>query len=259
MKLISGPNEGVSNARNKGIEIATGDYLFFVDSDDLIPSHIFKSLFSTLLSCDSEIIIFRASDYETNKEKYDWQNVVKVGKTYKGKELFDMYTKCSVWGAAFQRKFLIEHSIKFPYGVRNGEDTIFMTECYIKSKSISFCPIMSYYVVSRSDSASRPSKKAALSMKYTLEYIDGLRKKYSSDKKSALMIESLMFNMISLATFFSVSCRDICIGQFLSYTNIKSFLPVKRVTNKKQIFRRIMNTSYGLYYFFKYLRLLVMR
>ena len=45
-------NKGVSEARNRGIEIATGKYLMFVDSDDFIDNNIIPSLINSIQSRD---------------------------------------------------------------------------------------------------------------------------------------------------------------------------------------------------------------
>ena len=44
VKLISQENMGVAYARNQGIKAATGDYIWFVDSDDIIEDHAFLNV-----------------------------------------------------------------------------------------------------------------------------------------------------------------------------------------------------------------------
>ena len=46
IKVIHKLNEGVSIARNKGLEMAKGEYIFFIDSDDYIDENIIKDMIS---------------------------------------------------------------------------------------------------------------------------------------------------------------------------------------------------------------------
>ena len=56
IQVIHKKNEGVSVARNVGLENATGDYISFVDSDDWIDASFYEILLNTLLQNDLDII-----------------------------------------------------------------------------------------------------------------------------------------------------------------------------------------------------------
>lgn len=69
-KIITSPqNEGVSIARNRGLEVATGKYIGFVDSDDFIKEDYFEVLASAL--DESDIPIAVGKNFVENKEKND--------------------------------------------------------------------------------------------------------------------------------------------------------------------------------------------
>lgn len=61
IKLIKQPNKGLSGARNTGLEIATGDLVAFVDSDDSISPLFVELLVSAMISSDSPIGVCRCS------------------------------------------------------------------------------------------------------------------------------------------------------------------------------------------------------
>lgn len=115
IKVIHKENGGLSDARNTGISESTGAFLFFVDSDDAIHSHLIEALVNILLSRDSDIAacnyqLFRnngqisalplrtgnVTDFNPrefmlhyfDREKYQHSVVVSWGKLYK-RELWD--------------------------------------------------------------------------------------------------------------------------------------------------------------------------
>lgn len=57
VKVIHKPNEGVSSARNKGLDLATGDFLFFLDSDDWLSSNAIEELIYQSQKNNSDIVI----------------------------------------------------------------------------------------------------------------------------------------------------------------------------------------------------------
>ena len=68
IKVIHKVNEGVSVARNTGLDIAKGEYIYFLDSDDFISSDCFELLYKNLKENDADISIGGLIEYETEKE-----------------------------------------------------------------------------------------------------------------------------------------------------------------------------------------------
>lgn len=55
IKVIHQSNQGVSAARNTGLDMATGDYIAFVDSDDYIHTEMYERLYSLLKKYDADM------------------------------------------------------------------------------------------------------------------------------------------------------------------------------------------------------------
>ena len=57
IKLIKQENSGVSTARNKGIDIAEGKYLYFMDADDIITSDYIQGLYNAAIETNCKIVV----------------------------------------------------------------------------------------------------------------------------------------------------------------------------------------------------------
>ena len=68
IKVIHKVNEGVSVARNTGLDIAKGEYIYFLDSDDFISPDCFELLYKNLKENDADISIGGLIEYETEEE-----------------------------------------------------------------------------------------------------------------------------------------------------------------------------------------------
>lgn len=122
ISLFNNSNHGVSYSRNFGITKATGDYIMFVDSDDILKE---KSLDYILdEQYDSDVVYF--SKYLNNvQNKSDLLKYI-IG--------FDKPCIAGPYCKLFKRDFILKNNIKFKEDVINGEDMLFNVECALKLK-----------------------------------------------------------------------------------------------------------------------------
>lgn len=71
------PNRGVSAARNAGLDLATGDYIAFVDSDDYIEERMYECLLSMLKSNDADMAICNLQQFDDEGNYYKKPTCIK--------------------------------------------------------------------------------------------------------------------------------------------------------------------------------------
>ena len=126
IQVIHTDNCGVSSARNTGMENAQGEYIVFVDSDDMIHPDFLSECLS-------------------NKEDLTVTNYIKPSKIdslhYKEDHpelIFQQRGVRTVWGKVFVRKIIEDHHIRFDTNIRYGEDTIFVLQYCLHIKTIAY-------------------------------------------------------------------------------------------------------------------------
>ena len=137
--VIEQENQGVSVARNRGIECARGEFLLIIDSDDLLIDYSIKPLLEKAITLKPDLIVadfIQMNDKEIEEfldtppnleESFDISEI-------SGYDLVDpAYCKFQ-WRILFRKDFLINNHISFIPGIL-AQDVPFVNECYLKAKN----------------------------------------------------------------------------------------------------------------------------
>ena len=105
INVIHKPNEGVSKARNLGIEKSSGQYICFVDADDYISENYIEELYRLCIENDAEISICGVINIKENIIKEKSKKIEKVWNSNQAiKELFEeKYFYCVMWAKMYKR------------------------------------------------------------------------------------------------------------------------------------------------------------
>lgn len=141
INVISQKNLGPGAARNKGIEVAKGEYVTFLDSDDLIHKNIFKKVYSILKETQSDIFIGNILCFDDVRQwhlpymKKVFLNCrkMKVGNADEMSEINYTPSVCNKW---FKLSMLKKNNILFNENIKVGEDLLFTQKSYISAKKI---------------------------------------------------------------------------------------------------------------------------
>lgn len=127
--VIDNENHGVSYSRNCGIRKASGKYVMFIDSDDVIDKNMCEFLLENLEKYNAELSCCSFDEKEENFDfKYDDNISISINNFYK--LLLENY-KGFLWNKLYIRKILIDNEIVFNNSISSGEDLLFNVE-YMK-------------------------------------------------------------------------------------------------------------------------------
>lgn len=152
IEVIHKSNEGLSDARNKGIEIAKGEYIGFIDSDDYIESDMYEVLYNLLKQYNADVSI--CNFYTVSQGKIAIKNAENGIKEYNRIEilkevLLDNNIQSYAWNKLYKKELFDE--IKYPVG-KKYEDigtTFYLLE---KCNKVVVTGKPEYYYINRQDS-----------------------------------------------------------------------------------------------------------
>jgi len=151
IKVIHKENGGLSSARNAGLEIAKGDYIGFVDSDDWIEPDMYELLYGMCAEHRCDVAICSSQIHYSNKIVISSNHPFIIHdrntamKTMLEGKLYDEV----VWTKLFKRNLL--EDIKFPVGM-SYEDTAFTYKVIHKCKKVCFIGEPKYHYIKRDNS-----------------------------------------------------------------------------------------------------------
>lgn len=204
IKVIHKKNGGQSSARNAGLEIATGDYLSFVDSDDWIVEDIYEHCIDLIQNIKYDVIDFQCLFTKGTLIKQRLNENIKC-EIVEGKEILRDYllrgqnekAPFTVWRKLYKRN-LFNH-IRFPEGKIN-EDITTNYKVLMQCKRLIHTDKVGYYYFQENNSTTRNALKrrdfdlldACIEMKNLSQNEDYLDIKYLVKVKNARSYFSLL-------------------------------------------------------------------
>lgn len=153
---------GVSNARNVGIELSTGDYIMFVDSDDYVEPDMMEKLLSAILESRADVSVCSfVYEFETEEihnqlkrlelTQYQFsEKMLMSGKDFVYMMKADLYTACAVvWNKLYRKEFIGNR--RFPVG-RYHEDEMWIFPLMYSAKAVTCISYVGYHYVRRGGS-----------------------------------------------------------------------------------------------------------
>lgn len=150
--LVHEQNQGLPAARNTGLAVATGEYVFHCDSDDFVEREMLEEMYNAAKTQDADVVYcdFYLS-FEKN-ERYMSNPVYETAEDMFKKGLLGGAMKYNVWNKLVRRSLYTDNAITFPAGHGMGEDMT-MIRLAACAKSVAYVPKAFYHYVKLNSNA----------------------------------------------------------------------------------------------------------
>lgn len=258
--VINKDNGGVSSARNIGLEVASGEYIGFVDPDDWVEEDMYYNMYNTLKSTSADVVI--CNYYEENRRKTKEVRLSGTKSILKENDIIQYIVSPmiatedlnngrstlmgSVCRLLIKHSIIIDNNIRFKDYIPLMEDLIFSINIFLKSHIISIDNSISYHYRQNSVSAINRYRKDLKKIHDTVTFeieallkqenkydllIDRMKIRYVNDAMSCITMECHQHNKYN-----KISQKIFKIGQVCKDKKLKNI--IKEVDKSNYSFRR---------------------
>ena len=217
--VLKQKGKGLSDARNCGIELASGDFIMFVDGDDCILTEKFMDTIRKLKEVSKENIDVLVSDFymidENDKmvsERFQITKTDELIRNYKQIKYFMKRYICfwNVWRYIYRREFLISNKIVFKENLLS-EDIDYTTNVFLKTRNVVYYHNPYYcYRIGRKDSLMNivNIKRVNDTVKIIESSVSQILKNRTFEYKELMTKKFLFEYILNIATIYEVPYED---------------------------------------------------
>lgn len=144
-------NKGLPSARNTGLSVARGDYIYHCDSDDYLERNTLELLYKTAIENDADIVWCDYKETLPGGERYKKQPVFQTAEDAICGMLVGQM-EYNVWNKLVKRSLYVDNGIYFPDGYAMGED-LTMISLFANARKVAYVPEPLYNYVRTNVSA----------------------------------------------------------------------------------------------------------
>jgi glycosyltransferase involved in cell wall biosynthesis len=195
IKVIHKENGGLVSARKAGLEIATGDFVGYVDGDDWVGPGFYESLYSAMVTGNCDVVcagqsrdLFSQSVHFLNPYPlgiYTGDSLKKLqGNMLSYGEFYRPGITTYVWNKLFKREILYKHQMNVDDRISIGEDAAVTYPVLMDCERVYISDCVAYHYRQREDSMLKQSASFATEaekLKYLYEYMSGFARKYGGN------------------------------------------------------------------------------
>ena len=211
--VIKQENQGVACARNNALEKATGDYVTFVDADDMLVSGSLSTLIKIAVENKADIVKAAhkevpedavCEDFSSSHDNCSTQVMTGEGAIVNVTRMKEGYC----WGYLISRKLITDNRLSFPPKVAFMEDWAFITQAILKSRTFVNADVLLYLYRRNSSScmANVTTEKMLLGCQ-AIDIVANLTKDTSGDVRKKLS-DNVCVN-INIVLWFTIHYRSI--------------------------------------------------
>lgn len=212
VQLINKKNEGISIARNVGLQKAKGEYVCFIDSDDFYKIDFSQNFLDICHKYDLDMIRGTYGIYDDESKQYlshDIPKMTYINKILKGKDFLkyainEHSNEVVPWLGFYKREFLLKNNIFFPRYISYEEDHLFFLKALLSEECRVYQTNVEFYAYRK--------RKGSATKTPTLKQVE--------DIVYIVNEEKMFVNSLLLEKKYIISARKYICSSFYQLTSI---------------------------------------
>lgn len=233
--VVHGSNQGAAKARELGVTLATGKFITFLDSDDVLENFFLSEMLLGFNSCVDIVVSGVSRVYQNHKNLIRQYTLSRYSQLEFLKKVLIGDCGWELWGKVY-RATLFKDTLHTPSGIAVGEDAIHFIQLLSRARNIQLIDSCGYNYVQRNESISKiQSKKLAHDTLLAACYIENFLQKQNYYQKIREEVDSMHL------LFYSNSTKRSKIGWVDDlvlnvYHNHLSFHSLSKIPKMKAIY-----------------------
>lgn len=220
IKIIEQDNRGVSAARNAALDQASGEYIAFLDSDDLMHPQMLETMFRTLTETDSDIVYCNIRRFNDGEEvSFD---AVKSPTVSILPEHFVSFVwnkknnpKASLWNKMYRAELFKD--VRLPEEINVAEDFVVMHSLLFKAKKVTYVRAELMYYRQRSGSLIHAELKEE-DINNGINAVRLILEQFKDEKLSAPVRKKLNYRLMKML------CKDCIVTPYKRFRKDNGYL-----------------------------------
>lgn len=254
--LINQENQGVSIARNRGLDVSTGEYVGFVDADDYIEKDMYEMLYNAAKHGNCDVVISNFKSEMQGREvitRYPFLVDTVLKKNYIEQELLPYFLRTdnlnTTVNKIYRNKVIKGNDVKFPEKIELGEDGIFNIKFFSNAINMKYIDYIGYHYREVVGSATRNIAKKDYFRRaievYTMELPNIYTDTHSRAKMNQLKSIKFISSVMSYIHIYFTPSKDVSFSKRYKY--VKKMIGNKYVTEALSLCYKEIYSTHGRY------------
>lgn len=238
-------NGGVSDARNIGIQMCSGEFIQFVDGDDCLLSAAYDKCLDVVRFKNPDMVLFNFT-----RDNADAKSIKEIGPVDGSEYMRHNNVRAAVWGYIFKRSILID--LRFTKGVAYGEDEEFTPQLIMRAERVFQIDVKAYNYRERDTSVIHKKEKRDITkrlndMENVIFHLNDIADSVSISNRTALRRRVAQLTMDYIYNIIILTRSESHLEKRIDRLHEHGLfpLPEQKYTVKYRIFRNLTKNGMG--------------